>query len=396
MLDHEIQDCPLREKEQAPNNHTGNGATDPSRGLADSKRNGDSYEIRSRPAPREDNRSYSRRHYETRYQNSYKGSDKSISRRYEVDKERAPLRRSNQAKTTHPQKEYSNYYKPHELNVEASYYSREYRRPDKVPSDRSNQYSLQRSTSSMQRWIEKPGQLRVDAPTDQNQVERSASLRPSPPIRPSTIYPEALNNALTEVREAMINYTNHPDPTESTARRERFRQAEEAGEVEETAAMMLNGQAIAQLTDEVQEETRVAISPSSPRIPALLRLGPIQENETTEEPSTPLRADTNVTVRRKPGRPSGRRNITPSPLSFLGAGLRRRVISKTHASPFRRKTLTFIPRLEENPRKSTTSKKTGASPVTKRSKGIKIGRPTSSAPQRVRRTDFRDPPSPLP
>ncbi|KAF2607799.1 hypothetical protein F2Q68_00043305 [Brassica cretica] len=41
--------------------------------------------------------------------------------------------------------------------------------------------------------------------------------------------------AVGEVREIMIQYTKSSDPTESAARKERMRQAEEQGEVEETA-----------------------------------------------------------------------------------------------------------------------------------------------------------------
>ncbi|KAJ4878014.1 Uncharacterized protein Rs2_43032 [Raphanus sativus] len=73
------------------------------------------------------------------------------------------------------------------------------------------------------------------------QSERSASSRPHQTGFHKDIPDEALNDAMTEVRDAMTRYTTCPDPTESAARKERFRLAEEAGEVEETAALMILG-----------------------------------------------------------------------------------------------------------------------------------------------------------
>ena len=42
-----------------------------------------------------------------------------------------------------------------------------------------------------------------------------------------------------ELRNVMIQYTKTTDPTESEARKERMRQAEEQGEMEETAIQMV-------------------------------------------------------------------------------------------------------------------------------------------------------------
>ncbi|KAG2257960.1 hypothetical protein Bca4012_095255 [Brassica carinata] len=50
---------------------------------------------------------------------------------------------------------------------------------------------------------------------------------------------EAINKAMDEVRDVMRQHTTCADPTESAARKERMRQAEELGEVEETAFQMV-------------------------------------------------------------------------------------------------------------------------------------------------------------
>lgn len=156
---------------------------------------------------------------------------------------------------------------------------------------------------------------------------------------------------MTEVREAMTKYINCPDPTESATRRERFRLAEEASEVEETASLMLLGAHAENLHECNQEQPHQNPSPASPRIPALLRLGPIMENE--EDPSTPQVISSANVTKRRPGRPPGRRNITLSARSFLGIALRRRAISKTQPSPSKRRSSSIIPRKEENLRKQT-------------------------------------------
>lgn len=77
----------------------------------------------------------------------------------------------------------------------------------------------------------------------------------------------------------MSNYANCPDPTESAARRERFRQKEEAGEVEETAALMLRGSVNANLPEVELDSPRQNLSPTPTRVPTLMRLGPIMDNE---------------------------------------------------------------------------------------------------------------------
>ncbi|KAF2581509.1 hypothetical protein F2Q68_00003689 [Brassica cretica] len=105
---------------------------------------------------------------------------------------------------------------------------------------------------------------------------------------------EALNEAISEVREVMSQYTNCPDPTKSASRKERYRQAKES------------------------EPTLQSPNPMSPQAPALMRLGPVMEDE---EETLILTSEPHVAItKHKPGRPPGRRNILSSPLSFLGVG----------------------------------------------------------------------------
>lgn len=224
--------------------------------------------------------------------------------------------------------------------------------------------------------------------------EHSASSRPSNQRVLTDIPVEALSEAMTEVREAMTRYTNCPDPTESAARRERFRQAEEAGEVEETVTLMLIGASTNNIPEGDQELTHQSLSPTSPRVPALLRLGPIMEDE--EHPSTPLAMSTANVTKRRPGRPPGRRNITPSPRSFLGIALRRRTISKTQPSPHKRKSSSAIPRRSANSNIQKSTMAPNSSTLPRRSKTVNVARLPSSSTQRDSGMDFRDPSSPLP
>lgn len=59
---------------------------------------------------------------------------------------------------------------------------------------------------------------------------------PEATVGNNTLPPLAMAEAMGELREVMIQYTSYTDPSESAARKERLRQAEEAGQLEETAA----------------------------------------------------------------------------------------------------------------------------------------------------------------
>ena len=131
---------------------------------------------------------------------------------------------------------------------------------------------------------------------------------------------------MTEVREVMSRYTNYIDPTESADRKERFRQAEESGEVEENAAMMIRDLLTSNLPDAEHETILQSLTPTPPSVLSLMRLGPIMEAE--EELTAPDLEPPVVVTKCGPGRPPGRRNITSFPLRFLGVGMRRRKSQK--------------------------------------------------------------------
>ncbi|KAL0693087.1 hypothetical protein Bca4012_060267 [Brassica carinata] len=121
---------------------------------------------------------------------------------------------------------------------------------------------------------------------------------------------EALDAALGEVREAMIQYTSCADPTESAARRERLRLSEELGEIEETAANMVR----TSLAIKADQNKKAATAASPKRTPALLRLGPSPTQELQKE--TPKEPQTGA--RRKPGRPLGNKKQSSSPKKLIG------------------------------------------------------------------------------
>ncbi|KAF2540367.1 hypothetical protein F2Q68_00029331 [Brassica cretica] len=109
-----------------------------------------------------------------------------------------------------------------------------------------------------------PTTIALESTAFQPHPERSASSRPPQPRLLTDIPAAALTDAVTEVREAMTKYINFPDPTESATRRERFRLAEEASEVEETTSLMLLGAHAENLHECNQEQPHQNPSPASP------------------------------------------------------------------------------------------------------------------------------------
>ncbi|CAH8342943.1 unnamed protein product, partial [Eruca vesicaria subsp. sativa] len=91
-------------------------------------------------------------------------------------------------------------------------------------------------------------------------------------------------------------YTRSADPTESAARRERMKLAEQEGEMEEAALLMIE----ASRTEREAPEPMVQDTPpTAERIPISQRLGPLNTEPTNEE-NIPLPAPP---TKRKPGRP---------------------------------------------------------------------------------------------
>ncbi|CAH8389334.1 unnamed protein product [Eruca vesicaria subsp. sativa] len=127
-------------------------------------------------------------------------------------------------------------------------------------------------------------------------------------------YTSALNVACGEIREAMSQYTRCADPTESAARKERMRLAEENGETEEAArnmvaaitafnAPILNAEDIIPINTnmvENQNERAGDNNDNSPaRLPALERLGPLPELNLASTSAEPAR----IPAKKRLGRP---------------------------------------------------------------------------------------------
>ncbi|WZZ22402.1 hypothetical protein YC2023_123789 [Brassica napus] len=155
----------------------------------------------------------------------------------------------------------------------------------------------------------------------------------------------ALEEALGEVREVMNQYTMCADPTESAVRKERLRQAEEQGQLEETAHMMVAAlQAQGPLAPEEP-------SPSSnERVSALQRLGPQSLTDITDlaEASTDP-----ITTKRKPGRPPGKKTGNSSPQIIAGPSNKKRRTTSTKPPLSRRKLATESSQLNRATKMST-------------------------------------------
>ncbi|KAF2567074.1 hypothetical protein F2Q68_00027847 [Brassica cretica] len=94
---------------------------------------------------------------------------------------------------------------------------------------------------------------------------------------------EALNVAMEEVRDVLLKYTKCADPTEREARLERVRQAEEQGQMEENALIMVRASQNASAAG--QNATPPNDTPE--RIPATQRLGPDPHHHTDNSGKLP-------------------------------------------------------------------------------------------------------------
>ncbi|KAH0916989.1 hypothetical protein HID58_024649 [Brassica napus] len=155
---------------------------------------------------------------------------------------------------------------------------------------------------------------------------------------------DAMEEALGEVRGFMNQYASVADPTESAARMERYRQAEELGEFEETAAHMVRAKLASQATPPMERTA----TPSPKRTSAILRLGPpppLSKGTSPPDQTAP---------RRKPGRPPGsKRTVHSSPKLLAGSTSRKRKVQQTKPPTCRRKltpanTPSAVPRGQKN------------------------------------------------
>ncbi|CAF1709780.1 unnamed protein product, partial [Brassica napus] len=149
-------------------------------------------------------------------------------------------------------------------------------------------------------------------------LQSARSPRDTPQQHDEDIPQEALKNAMGGIREYMIQYANCPDRTESAARKERLRQAEEQGEIEETALQMVRA-SLATHTDEPPSEK----SPTSAdRVPAKHRLGPTPSAKLRLGPAPGPSPE--PAIKKRLGRPPGTRKVAGSPTPLIGTSLRKR------------------------------------------------------------------------
>lgn len=211
------------------------------------------------------------------------------------------------------------------------------------------------------------------------------TIRGAPLQRMQTVLPqEAIEDAIGEVREVMRQHTACADPTESAAKKERLRQAEEQGEVEEAAIHMVQAN-LENLSPTDGRRQRESPTPASrERVPATLRLGPqvsqVDEEENVSEGRRPVSLEripaaqrlgplidpmetedlplmdgrSETTVKRKPGRPPGKKKIQGSPRTIVGA--KRRKVTQTKTSLTRRKLVPTSNEQEKTDEKQSESR----------------------------------------
>lgn len=142
---------------------------------------------------------------------------------------------------------------------------------------------------------------------------------------------EAVEAARLEIREALNQYANCADPTESAARRERVRLAEETGEVD------ANANSIAADTINIlpvcNQSESIEYLENTTRIPALLRL----QNPVDIGTSEPRTEEERIPVKKRLGRPPLNKN-QPKPLGVrtTTAATKRRTVAQLRISPKRK------------------------------------------------------------
>lgn len=229
--------------------------------------------------------------------------------------------------------------------------------------------------------------------SEDDNVESSASRRANQvtargtPLqrRQEELPNDALEKTIGEIHNAMQQYTLAADPTESAARKERYRQAQESGEIEETAAEMVRASTIAQAQENPTPEDNMTVSPT--RIPALLRLGPSPPLQQTEEGLTPQ-----PTTRRKPGRPPGSKKKVPhSPKLLLGQSSKRRKVPPRKTTTARRKLVTQAGPRNSEMRAANSRDSAGRRTSTQDSENQPLVNMIPATTKKKKKTDFRSP-----
>ena len=192
---------------------------------------------------------------------------------------------------------------------------------------------------------------------------------------------EVMEEAIGEIREVMTKYASCVDPVESAARKERYRLAEETGQLEEAAISLAH----AALANQAQQEAEMERPTSPERVPALLRLGPSPSGKSARRSG------------RKPGRPPGKRTIQSSPKAIVASSSRKR---KVQPKPTACRKINAT--LKQTTARRNQANRTGGT----RSSGVSQDTPLSSDNQPLcnmiprgkkrTKTDFQNPLPPVP
>ncbi|XP_033141200.1 uncharacterized protein LOC103854170 [Brassica rapa] len=225
---------------------------------------------------------------------------------------------------------------------------------------------------------------------------------------------EALNAAREELRVTMTQYISCTDPAESAARRERVRQAEQNGIIEDSVSQMARAALARHQSPETclnspdrtpalhrlgslnpqAQETENILTESPKRTPALLRLG--QASPPNQLPNPPTES---APVRRKPGRPPGTRKGASSPKSLVGSNSRKRKVQQTKPPTCKRKLSVKTGNvLEAGPsrRKNGDSQKKGRQRSTPSNSDNQPICNMIPATTKRKKADFRNPSTPVP
>ena len=246
--------------------------------------------------------------------------------------------------------------------------------------------------------------------------------RGAPLLLSDTAVPfEAVQDAMGEIRGYMNQYANCSDPAESAARKERLRQAEAQGQIEESAVKMVKASLAREATEAVKLTPADPEAEAHERIPVAERLRPLNIEPIPQNSPVPINevdpalcilvtarvgpAPTNelartttsereaqMTQKREPGRPPSRKMTNPSPSPAPGSCSRKRKVAAKPPVARRR------PLVEgERPTKVTKAGKTRATHASTPSSSDNIPLARMIPPSAKRKMDFRgQSPPPVP
>ncbi|KAH0939213.1 hypothetical protein HID58_006674 [Brassica napus] len=152
-------------------------------------------------------------------------------------------------------------------------------REGEANSRRKEHRSLSQRSHSYYREIVKPREevRREESNSSKYQLGSSRGV-PLEDKSPDHLSKEAVETAMGELRDVINIYSSCADPVESAARKERCRQAEENGEIEETAVNMVRATQATVITSPPAQGAQ-----SLERLPATQRLSLPLSTETSQE-----------------------------------------------------------------------------------------------------------------